>query len=69
MGRVPDNLKDYFVGFMEASDNEDVADGAWWGMLEDAARWFCEEQGLEYTDCDYVHEYLALKEAGKTENL
>lgn len=59
---IPRNLRDQFVGALDAANDDDAPDGAWWQRLEDAARWFCEDHGLRYEECDMVHLYLRLKD-------
>ena len=47
------------VGFLSAFDDDSLPDGAWWAKLEEGARAFIEEYGIEDKDeNDLVHEYL-----------
>lgn len=50
---------DSLVGFLEAFDDEDLPDGAWWAMLEEGAESFAEFNNLKNYDANsMVHEYL-----------
>lgn len=37
---IPKELQDEFYGFMKVYDNEELSDGAWWALLEEAASSF-----------------------------
>lgn len=54
--------KDSLVGFLEAFDEEDLPDGAWFARLEEGGRAFIKEFKLKNIDeNDLVHEYLQAK--------
>lgn len=47
-----------FVGYMEAFDNDDMPDGAWFQMLEDAATEFMKMNKIKGDSNSAVHLYL-----------
>ena len=57
---VPASLTDEFLGYMSASEQHDVPDGAWFQILEDAARSFLRSHGLKVDANDAAHQYLRL---------
>jgi hypothetical protein len=67
MSTLPNHLKDEFLGFMEAHDLDDLPDGAWFAVLEQAAESFIKEHKLKRCDeNDLAHLYLRLH-SGETE--
>ncbi len=49
------------MGYMVAAEDENASDGAWWTMLEDAAGFFADDEGIEIDTTDAVQEYLKWK--------
>ena len=43
---IPEHLKDEFLGFMRAANDDSLPDGAWWAKLEDAAEEFMRQHKL-----------------------
>ena len=58
---IPMRLRTEFQAFMEARDNDDLPDGAWWATLELAAEEFIRKHHLRWMDCNTVaHQYLRM---------
>jgi len=55
-------MNDELFWFIDAHDDDDLSDGAWWAVLEDAVRYWNKEHGTELDENDTVHEYLRLQE-------
>ncbi|MDE2467782.1 MAG: hypothetical protein KGL35_03335 [Bradyrhizobium sp.] len=56
---IPDELYDEFDAYMEAHNNHDLPDGAWFQCLQDAAEKFIELHGIQGADAlDATHQYL-----------
>lgn len=53
-----DMMGDDFIAFMNAYDNDDLPDGAWWQMLEDGALQWWREKDNYLDPTDTVHFYL-----------
>ncbi len=50
-----------FMGYMDAHNDEDLPDGAWFAMLEEGAGSFIEQEGISTIDShDLVNYYLKL---------
>lgn len=59
---IPRGLRPAFIAHMAAHDNNDLPDGAWFAVLEDAAESFMKSHKLTQPwRCpnDAVHAYLA----------
>lgn len=54
---TPEQRKD-FLGHMAAYDNDDLPDGAWFAVLEEAAEGFFKERGLNIDRNDGAHMYI-----------
>ena len=52
---VPDGIED----FLEAWNNDELPDGAWWAMLEEGVTAYNEVEGTRVDPNDGVHAYLA----------
>lgn len=63
MNAIPKQLHGAFVGFMDAYNDDDLPDGAWFAVLEGAALRFINDHDLDADENDAVHEYLELKSA------
>ena len=59
---IPKRLRDEFVAFMEAHDDNDLPDGAWFARLEEGACEFLETHNLRGDQNDAVHQYLGWQE-------
>lgn len=59
--------KDELFYTLEASNYDDLPDGAWWQVLEDTVVWWNTENKTKYDPNTTVHEYLewANKQATK----
>lgn len=57
-GPIPADKVSEFVAFMECSDMDDMPDGAWFQILEDAAAAFMKQQGIKGCSNSAVHQYL-----------
>jgi len=62
MSLIPKHLQDEFIGAMDAANDDDSPDGAWFAMLEDAGERFLRSNKLRGDGNDAAHEYLRLKE-------
>jgi len=58
---VPDGLEH----FLEALDNDDLPDGAWWACLEEGVSVYNEVEGTKVDPNDGVHAYLARRRAAR----
>lgn len=60
---IPTRLREKFIGAMQEADNDDLPDGAWFAVLEDAAQRFIDKHRLQFADNNTaVHQYLRLTE-------
>lgn len=57
-------LPDELYYFIDAHNDDDAPDGAWWAILEDAVSYWNKEHGTNFDENDTVHAYL---ERGETE--
>ena len=57
---IPPRLHHEFLGYMSASEDDDAPDGAWFQMIEDAAREFMRVHKLRGDANDAAHQYLRL---------
>lgn len=57
--KIPNGLRAEFIGYMESASDDDLPDGAWFQVLEDAAEYFAKLHGLKADANDLVHYYLA----------
>lgn len=57
---IPKELQDEFYGFMKIYDNEELPDGAWWALLEEAASSFIKLHKLKVDSNDATHQYLGM---------
>lgn len=53
-----EQLKDLFA-YLDAADNDDLPDGAWWATLEEAVEYFNKGNGTTFNPNDTVHLYNA----------
>lgn len=51
-------VRSEFVAYMSAHDMDDLPDGAWWQVLEDAATTFLEEHKIKYDSNSATHKFL-----------
>ena len=64
--KIPSNKRDEFIGHMDARNDDDAPDGAWFAMLEQAAQEFMTKHNIHWGDGnDGAHYYLRLKEKQK----
>ena len=59
---VPDGLEH----FLEAFDNDELSDGAWWACLEEGVSAYNEVEGTDVDPNDGVHAYLARRHVQAT---
>lgn len=62
---IPSNLRDEFIGYMDAHNDDDLSHGAWFAMLEQAAHDFMRKHKLVRggkDGNDGAHFYLELKQ-------
>lgn len=60
---IPTKLREKFVCFMAANDDDDLPDGAWFATLESAAQTFMHRHGLTqpWHCCNAAaHQYIRL---------
>lgn len=57
---IPANLLDEFMGYMNAADDDDAPDGAWFQILEDAAGEFMRMHKIKGDANDATHQYIVL---------
>ncbi len=60
MNPIPAHLTDEFRGYMDAADDDDAPDGAWFQMLEDAALDFMRLHKLRGDANDAAHQYVRM---------
>ena len=58
MNPIPNAMKAEFMSYMDAADDDDAPDGAWFQMLEDAAEAFMAKHKLRGHPNDAAHQYL-----------
>lgn len=46
------------MGYMHAAEDKNAPDGAWWAILEDAARAYAEMKGITVDANEAVHQYI-----------
>lgn len=51
-------MKQSLFYFMQAHDHDDVSDGAWQAMLEDAVEMFNDQNNTAFDPHNMFHEYL-----------
>jgi hypothetical protein len=59
---IPKKLLAEFVAYMDAHNDDDLPDGAWFCVLEDAAKYFMKTNKLRGDRNDAAHQYLREKE-------
>jgi len=59
---IPKCLHHEFVGYVAVVDNDDLPDGAWFAVIEDACQHFMDDHGMNgWADRnDAAHQYLCL---------
>ena len=57
-GPVPASKFDAFVSCMNAADNDDLPDGAWFAVLEETAARFMKENGIRGDELDATHQWI-----------
>lgn len=57
---IPAHLLSEFRGYMDAADDDDAPDGAWFQMLEDAAHDFMAAHKLRGCANDAAHQYISM---------
>jgi hypothetical protein len=55
--------KDELWYWIDARNDDELPDGAWWSVLEEAVVDYNEEYGTDYDPFDAVHAYLNEKDA------
>ena len=53
-----EDLKDEFMGFMQAFDNDDLPDDAWWCLLEECAQKFLDKHKIKYDSNSATYKFL-----------
>lgn len=64
---VPVRLREKFFSRMDATNNDDLPDGAWWCVLEETAQQFLTQHHLTkpwHDPFEAVHQYLRHKGDG-----
>ena len=57
--QIPANLMPEFTAYMDAHNDDELPDGAWFSVLEDAAERFIADKKLRGIDAnDATHQYL-----------
>ena len=51
--------------FVDAMNDDDLPDGAWWAMLEEGVRNYNSEYGTNYDPHEAVHRYLQARDKVK----
>ncbi len=46
---------------IDAYNDDELSDGAWWSVLENAVTFWNEEHKTHFDECDTVHAYLKWK--------
>jgi hypothetical protein len=54
-------MTDELYYFIEAHDNDDLPDGAWWSVLENAVTYWNEKHGTNFDENETVHAYVERK--------
>ena len=61
-GPVPERLLPEFLALLDAADNDDLPDGAWWAVLEETAAVFLVNHNLDSDDAnDAVHQWVGAR--------
>lgn len=55
---IPLRFIEEFKSYMDAHDNDDLSDGAWFQMLEDAAQQFMNMYNIKGSANDAAHQYI-----------
>lgn len=59
---IPVRLRAKFVAHMDEADLDDLPDGAWFAVQEEAAQQFIDGHNLKFADAtSAVHQWLRLK--------
>jgi hypothetical protein len=58
MSVIPKHLFDEFCAALDAANDDDAPDGAWWQMLEDASSAFMRKHRLRGSENSATHEYI-----------
>lgn len=60
---IPVRLRDQFRAHMDAFNNDDLPDGAWFGVLEEAAQQFIDRHRIKWAcNNSAAHQYLRMLE-------
>lgn len=63
-GKIPVRLRDEFVAAMDAADDDNLPDGAWFQKLEETAKRFIRRKKLQFIHAnDAVHQWVKIKKA------
>lgn len=60
-GPIPAALFPEFVGYMDSFDDDDLPDGAWFAVLEDAAAGFMAEKRIKGCSNEATHQWVSAK--------
>ena len=63
-GPIPKDQWDAFVDCMDAADNDDLPDGAWFCVLEERAEKFLRDNRLRGCANDATHQWVRSKATG-----
>lgn len=58
MKKQNNGLPDDLFYFIDAHNDDDASDGAWWAMLENAVTAWNEKHGTNYDENETVHAYI-----------
>jgi hypothetical protein len=54
---IPDGLLAEFMAVMQANDDDDAPDGAWWARLHETAEKFMKDNGIKGDAGDAIIQY------------
>lgn len=61
---IPVRLRDKFVAHMDGAEIDDLPDGAYWQVMEEAAQGFIDRHHLRFADANTAaHQWFRLKGA------
>lgn len=59
---IPVRLREKFIAHMDAAELDELPDGAWWAVQEEAAQAFIDMHRLKYADANCAaHQWVRLK--------
>lgn len=61
---IPEKLKAEFFAALDAADNDDLPDGAWFAVLEETAERFMRQHRIKGCENTAVHQWIQAKGVG-----